>query len=80
MSKKIVASAVNCFLCNNVVASLSQCLDCIINCRSPGSHRKSCNSTFKSRNSLFKNILSGISKTAINITRIRKPKTVCSVL
>ena len=80
VSKKIVASAVNCLLCNNVLSLLSKSLNRIGNCRRTACNRKSRNAALKSRNALFKNILCGICKTAVNVTRISQTKTVCRML
>ena len=72
VGKEIEASAVDRFLSYNMVAVLSQSLNCVCyRCRTR-SYCKSRNAALKSGNSFFKNVLSGVCKSAVNVARIGK--------
>ena len=70
VGKQIVAAAVNRLLSNDVAAVLSESLESVINSRSARSSCKSRNAALKSSYSLFKNILSAVCQSAVNVARI----------
>jgi hypothetical protein len=80
MLKKIIRTTINCFCSNNVVACTCKVLNCICYSCCTTCYCKSCYTTLKSCNSLLKNILCWVSKSAINVTCIFKCKSICGVL
>ena len=78
--KVVICAAVDCLSGYNVVACLSKSLKCISKCRCTGSCCKSSYTALKSRNSLFKNVLSWICKSAVNVTRICKTESCLCVV
>lgn len=80
MLKPVVCAAVDCLCGYDVVACFCKSLKCIWNCRCTWCNCKSCCAALKSCNSLFKNILCRVCKSAVDVTCIFECKAVCSVL
>ena len=77
--QQIIAAAIDCLLCYNVIAGLCQSLNGIGDC---GSTRCGCqcsSATFKRGKPLFQYVLCRICQASINIACICKPKASCGV-
>ena len=68
--QKIICAAVNCGRSDNMLTAVGKSLKRISYRRCAGSRSQSRNAAFQSGNSIFKNFLSRIGQTAVNVARI----------
>ena len=80
MLEEIVSTAVNSSCSYNMMTLMSQTLNCVRNSCRTWSNRQSSRTALKSSKTLFKNIFSRISQSAIDIACITKSKAVSRML
>ena len=77
MCQQVVAAAVDCLLCNNVLTCSGKCLDRIIDSCGSGCKCQCCHAAFQRRNSLLQYILCGVGQTSVNISCICQTESCC---
>ena len=80
MSQKVVAAAVDGFLCNDMSAVCCKCLTGVCDSCCTGGQCKCCASALKGCQPFFQDILGGVGQSAVNVTCVCKSETVCCVL
>ncbi len=80
MGKEIECASVYSLGSYNMLSALCKRADCVIDGSRSGSRCKSRDAAFKRSDSLLKNILGGIGKSAVNVARVSETETVGGVL
>ena len=70
MSQQVITSSVNSFGCYNMIACTSDIFESISDGSGTRSDCQSCYPSFKSGYALFKNSLSGVGQTAVDVSRV----------
>ena len=78
--EEVVGAAVDGLLCDNVVARLRECLEGVGNCRRTGCDRECRGAALKRCDSLLKDILRGVRKSAVDVAGVSQTEAVCRML
>ena len=73
---KVVSATVKIVGCNDMVAVLENILQSVSDCCCARCYCQACCAAFEGCNALFKNALSGVGQTSVNVACISKTKTV----